>query len=194
MDIIRYSDLVEIPWKNGGGVTRDIAKATCGGEFVWRVSRADVAQEGPFSDFAGLVRVLTVVSGSGMRLEHASGVLEAKPWVPVQFDGALKVSSRLDAGALTDLNLMFDPKFCSGDVQTLKAPMQEDLVSDAKNVFVLHCLSGTPMLGATGLGTGDTAVITESEGKLELKEGDAVLKISLTYASGFASIKHSIAH
>ena len=194
MEILRYSDLVEIPWKNGGGVTRDIAKATCNGEFVWRISRADVSQEGPFSDFAGLVRILTVVSDSGMQLEHASGVSEAKPWVPVQFDGALKVSSRLDTGPLTDLNLMFDPRFCSGDVQTLQTPLQEHLACDAKNVFVLHCLSGTPMFGPAVLGIGDTAVISESEGELELKEGDAVLKISLTYVGGLASIMHSIAH
>lgn len=193
MEIIRYSDLVDVPWKNGGGVTRDIAKATGGGEFVWRVSRADVSQEGAFSDFAGLVRILTVVSDSGMQLEHASGVLEAKPWVPVQFDGALKVSSRLDAGPLTDLNLMFDPRFCSGDVQTLRAPLQEHLACDAKNVFVLHCLSGTPMFGSAALGIGDTAVISESEGELKLIGGDAVLKISLTYASELASIEYVVA-
>lgn len=193
MELIRYNDLVEIPWKNGGGVTRDIAKATCGGEFVWRVSRADVSQEGPFSDFAGLARVLTVVSNSGMQLEHTSGVLEAKPWVPVQFDGALKVSSKLDAGPLTDLNLMFDPRFCTGDVRTLRAPLQEHLVSGAKNVFVLHCLSGTPMLESVSLGIGDTAVISESEDELELKEGDAVLKISLTYVSEAAPIEHVVA-
>lgn len=193
MEIIRYNDLVETPWKNGGGITRDIAKATCGGEFVWRVSRADVSQEGPFSDFAGLLRVLTVISDSGMQLEHTSGVLQAKPWVPVQFDGALQVSSKLDAGPLTDLNLMFDPGFCTGEVQTLRAPLQEHLVCDAKNNFVLHCLSGTPMLGSVALGIGDTAVITESEVKFELKEGDAVLKISLTYAKEAAPIEHVVA-
>tara|TARA_Y100000385_G_scaffold178121_1_gene184150 strand:- start:26 stop:181 length:156 start_codon:yes stop_codon:yes gene_type:complete len=27
MRIIRFSDLTETPWKNGGGITREIAKA-----------------------------------------------------------------------------------------------------------------------------------------------------------------------
>lgn len=193
MEFVSYGDLVEVPWKNGGGVTRDIAKATCRDEFVWRVSRADVSQAGPFSDFSGLVRVLTVVSDSGMTLVHTGGVLEAKPWMPVQFDGALNVSSRLDAGPLTDLNLMFDPRFCRGDVQTLAAPLQETLVADTKNAFVLHGLSGSAMLGSVALCTGDTALITESECELELKEGDAVLKILLTYASEATAIEHTVA-
>ena len=38
------------PWKNGGGVTREVAKSPSQAPF-WRLSIANVDQEGPFSSF-----------------------------------------------------------------------------------------------------------------------------------------------
>ena len=61
---------------------------------AWRLSRADVDQDGAFLEFAGLTRILTVVSGGGMVLKHAGGMLDADLWQPVQFDGSLKISSQ----------------------------------------------------------------------------------------------------
>ncbi|NYH19335.1 HutD/Ves family protein [Paraburkholderia bryophila] len=71
--LIRGADLVAAPWKNGGGVTREVAAVPeqagldC---FVWRVSIADVAQAGPFSRFAGIDRTLVLLSGAGMLLDE----------------------------------------------------------------------------------------------------------------------------
>ena len=62
-------------WKNGGGVTREVAKSPSQAPF-WRVSIANVDQEGPFSSFEGLDRILTVIEGKGMVLrtyERGSG-------------------------------------------------------------------------------------------------------------------------
>ncbi|MBM7325185.1 HutD family protein, partial [Agrobacterium sp. S2] len=48
-----------MPWKNGGGVTTEIivhpAKASMA-DFDWRISMANVAQDGPFSIFPGVDR------------------------------------------------------------------------------------------------------------------------------------------
>lgn len=74
MKLIRYADLLETPWKNGGGVTRTIAARTEDDATLWRLSMADVAQGGPFSNFAGLTRSLTVVSGDGMVLHGPGGI------------------------------------------------------------------------------------------------------------------------
>jgi len=63
VSLIRGADLVASPWKNGGGVTREVAAFPEGAAldaFVWRVSVADVAQAGPFSRFAGIDRTLAV--------------------------------------------------------------------------------------------------------------------------------------
>lgn len=56
LSLIRAEQLVASPWKNGGGVTREIAAQPPGASldgFAWRVSVADVAQPGPFSRFPG---------------------------------------------------------------------------------------------------------------------------------------------
>ena len=57
---IEASSQKVMPWKNGGGVTTEIAKD--GSEpFLWRASRAQVASDGPFSYFPGYDRILIIL-------------------------------------------------------------------------------------------------------------------------------------
>jgi environmental stress-induced protein Ves len=58
-------------WKNGGGVTREIAVFPDGAgsdDFIWRISVADVTAGGPFSVFPGIDRYIAVIDGKGMTL------------------------------------------------------------------------------------------------------------------------------
>lgn len=192
MEILRRSELVDVPWKNGGGITRNIAVATLGTHTAWRLSRADVAEDGAFSSFSGLVRILTVVSGTGMVLEHPDGTLDADPWQPVRFGGELDVFARLKAGPLTDLNLMFDPRLCDGTVTTLRGPQEHAIDPPGAGLIALHVLAGQPKLGARHLGTGDTAFL-DTRSHLDLCEGAAVLRIDLTYLDQSKAIRFSIA-
>jgi len=192
MDILRFRNLVDVPWKNGGGITRNIAFGSCDGATAWRISRADVAENGAFSSFAGLVRVLTVVSDTGMELRYPGGVLHADPWVPVRFDGALDVESWLKDGPLTDLNLMFDPEFCEADVTVLRGSRCEALHPPVAGMTALHVLAGQPKLDTQGLGVGDTAFI-DSAAVLDLGATDAVLVITLKYLDQSKAITLAIA-
>ncbi|MBM3986021.1 MAG: hypothetical protein FJ296_10095, partial [Planctomycetes bacterium] len=75
--VLRAADARRVPWRNGRGVTEELALAPPGasferGDFDWRVARATVAQAGPFSAFPGFERVLVVVQGAGLRLEHGA--------------------------------------------------------------------------------------------------------------------------
>ena len=112
---IAASQYRTMPWANGRGLTREIARRDPGGSLLWRLSLADVAEDGPFSAFPGLARILTVVEGAGMRLAHpatpgpATPDLEARPWVPVHFSGDVALDGQLVAGPVRDLNLIFDP-------------------------------------------------------------------------------------
>ena len=60
--ILRAADRVPAAWKNGGGVTREVAswpeQAGLDG-FDWRISLAEVAAGGPFSVFPGVDIVRT---------------------------------------------------------------------------------------------------------------------------------------
>jgi hypothetical protein len=193
MQILKRNMLVDVPWKNGGGITRSIAKGLIGERTVWTISRADVAQDGPFSDFAGMTRVLTVVSGGEMVLEAPTQTMQASIWQPVRFDGALKICSRLTDGPLTDLNLMFDPTLCDGGVTLRRGPVKEKVESPKRGLLAFHILSGAPQIDALPLTVGDTAFIERGSVALHLAEGDAVMEIRLDYADHIDAIKLCIA-
>ncbi len=193
MQILRSSALVDVPWKNGGGITRKIAMGMSNDHVAWTISRADVAVPGPFSDFSGMVRVLTVVSGETMILDTPSTSLRAAHWEPVRFDGALKVSSRLTGGPITDLNLMFDPSFCEGDVVVHRAPGEIQTTCPKQGLVAFHGLAGTPSVNGKPIGPADTAFATGTNAALRLQEGEALLELRLTYLDQRAAIKLFIA-
>jgi environmental stress-induced protein Ves len=107
--ILRAADRIAMPWKNGGGVTREVAAWPPGASldgFDWRVSLADVAADGPFSAFPGVDRVLTVIDGDGLALEIEGRTVRLEPGAPFAFPGEAAVVARLTAGPIRDLNVM----------------------------------------------------------------------------------------
>lgn len=107
-----YAELTPAPWKNGGGITREIAVAPAGSgsgaDFLWRLSIAEVAGSGPFSVFPGVDRTLTILEGAGIKLDFVEGddqVIDVK-WRPARFDGARACVGQLIGGPVTDFNVM----------------------------------------------------------------------------------------
>lgn len=96
------------PWRNGGGVTREIASEAEGGAFAWRLSLAAMTADGPFSRFPGVDRMLSVVDGAGIALacgkEPEQTSLRGGP--PLAFPGDAATTARLLDGPVTILNLM----------------------------------------------------------------------------------------
>ena len=193
MQILKHNDLIEVPWKNGGGTTRNIARGLRAGQVAWTISRADVRQDGPFSDFHGMTRILSVVSGGEMTLQTPTGSLAANMWEPVCFDGALKIQSRLKGAELTDLNLMFDPQYCRGDVAVHQTPQKRQISFPSSGLLAFHVLAGSPVLDSVSLTTGDTAFFKQAGPDLELKPDDAILEIRLTFLDQSEAIKLRIA-
>lgn len=105
---------VAVPWKNGGGITREVARdAQLAGEgtFRWRVSIAEVSKEGPFSRFPGYRRIISVIGGQGMELREAGrGSTVLRPFQPYAFDGDADVHGALPSGPVSDLNVIFQPQ------------------------------------------------------------------------------------
>ncbi len=110
MKTLRAADRLATPWKNGLGVTREIAVYPPGAgldDFDWRVSMASVDAGGPFSIFPGVDRVLAVLEGRlALRIDGAAPI-ELDPDAPPQaFAGDVLVEADLLAGPVTDLNVM----------------------------------------------------------------------------------------
>jgi uncharacterized protein len=108
--ILRAADRVAVPWKNGGGLTREVAVHPPGstlGNFAWRVSLAELRTGGPFSTFSGIDRQMAVLRG---RLQLAiAGREPLTLWAdsdPVAFAGELRVSSEPVQSPVLDLNVM----------------------------------------------------------------------------------------
>lgn len=156
MQILKGTDLVEVPWKNGGAITRNIAEGRTGARSAWRLSRADVGEGGAFSNFAGLRRILTVVSGEGMDLVHPGGALRAALFEPVEFDGGLAVTSRLLEGPLTDLNLMFNQALCDGAARVRRGSDQGAVIPQRDGLTAMHVLLGSPQMDGRALAKADT--------------------------------------
>ncbi|MDQ0620663.1 HutD/Ves family protein [Arthrobacter globiformis] len=121
MQIIRFADLKPQPWRNGGGVTRELASHRGGassdvaasgatssddGAWDWRVSIADVTSAGEYSPFPGMERVLTVVEGELLLLAVDGTEHPLERYRPFRFAGGADSSSALPTGDVRNLNVI----------------------------------------------------------------------------------------
>jgi environmental stress-induced protein Ves len=190
VSLIRGADLVASPWKNGGGVTREVAAFPEGAAldaFVWRVSVADVAQAGPFSRFAGIDRTLALLSGAGMLLDDAGGVTHALrgPLDIARFEGEAAIDARLVNGATRDFNLMVRRGAATGDVAVWRDETRAQLDAD---VVLLFCAQGELLVTtgdhahATTLVSNDTLRIDNARAlSCDVKGKGALLAVSIRY-------------
>src|SRR5262249_28593295 len=107
------SDARRVPWKNGLGVTEELAiwpegSAFEDAAFEWRISKASVPEPGPFSAFPGFDGVLVVLTGEGLRLDHgpAAPPAEVRELEPYAFSGDWPTSAQLLGGPVQDYNLI----------------------------------------------------------------------------------------
>jgi uncharacterized protein len=97
------------PWRNGGGVTRELLAWPSKQDWQVRISVADIAADGPFSAFPGIERWFAVIEGAGVELRFGERAQLVPLGVPLRFDGETAVHCRLPAGPTRDLNLMAPP-------------------------------------------------------------------------------------
>ena len=192
--LIRGADLVAAPWKNGGGVTREVAAFPQGAgldAFVWRVSIADVAQAGPFSRFAGIDRTLVLLSGAGMLLDEkvetstTNTLALTQPLDIARFAGEAQIDARLVDGATRDFNLMVRRGAAVGETEVWRGATQRSLSAD---VVLLFCASGSVAVTLGGdvqprvLEADDTLRIdTPNALSCAVKGAGALLAISIRY-------------
>jgi environmental stress-induced protein Ves len=112
MEIIRYAELKPRPWRNGGGVTRELARFPDTGQpaadegWDWRVSIAEVSKAGAFSSFAGMERVLTLIDGELLLLTVDGSEHPLEKYRPFRFSGDAKAAGALPTGDIRDLNVL----------------------------------------------------------------------------------------
>ena len=104
--LIIAESLQSMPWKNGGGTTREVLKFPASATidtFDWRISLAAVGTSGPFSLFPGIDRTMIVTEGQGIDLD---GIVLRREDDPLSFSGEVPYRASLIDGPIADLNVM----------------------------------------------------------------------------------------
>lgn len=105
--MVPLADCALVPWRNGGGRTRELLSWPPGLQWQVRVSVAEIEADGPFSSFEGIERCFTVLSGAGVVLSLPRGdVRLTTDSDSVSFAGEDAPMCRLIDGPTRDLNLM----------------------------------------------------------------------------------------
>ena len=171
------------PWKNGGGVTVDVADDYAAGAapgswsgMLWRLGHTRILAPGPFSDLAGFDRILTVIGGRGLVLQIEGGTaLDVRePFRPVRFRGEDRIVSRLEAGPVTVLNLMADRTKYAIDVLILSGGDERPLDATINVVYALED-SAVTIDGSQPLASGEALRIDGAGRTLALQSGRVAL-------------------
>lgn len=112
MKIIHFDSLIEMPWKNGQGISYEILKlGSCehldSYDFDLRLSMAKINGKNSFSKFSGHQRYLTIVRGQGIYFNDQKILMREV----IKFDGEQEVLSGPLAlkDEVIDLGVIFNP-------------------------------------------------------------------------------------
>lgn len=105
--LIRADEVAAQPWRNGGGLTRELLAWPSAERWTVRVSVAAVVADGPFSRFVETQRWFAVLDGEGVELTIDGAARRVRRGeAPLCFSGEATATCRLLDGPTRDLNLM----------------------------------------------------------------------------------------
>lgn len=188
--VLRTDSYVRMPWKNGGGETREIAifpPAASLDTLDWRVSMAVVAQDGPFSSFPSIDRTLCVIEGKGMELDFGAGggTQSVTPTTaPFEFAADKPLHARLIEGAITDLNVMTHRERYRQSVRRLPLEPRPISIGSMANWTLLFCERGRVLCDIEN----ETEVALEAWDCLLLNETTSLFDLRSDAAPGAASV------
>ena len=172
------ASLLRTRWKNGGGWTTELAiepaKADLASDFDWRVSVADIEQDGPFSLFPGVERDLFLLDGAGMLLDvHGAEQRIDRPLQRVHFSGDAPVDCRLIDGPTRDFNVMVRARSIVAYIAA-SAPLHDVAIAGpADSQWLVYVSSGD-------------AIINADSDKIKLRNGDGLRLDSLDQPAEFS--------
>lgn len=152
--IVRCEEHRSERWKNGRGATLVLHEYGDEEAWLWRLSAATVDEDGPFSTFPNVERVLTVLSGDGLVLDVDGKSTRCRTFESTRFPGEASTTARLIGGPVLDLNLMLRRGRASGSTTIRSKPGRIDSPD-----VVVAC---------------SKAVLSTASQRLDLNEIDAV--------------------
>ena len=157
MKVIRRDAFREGRWRNGMGVSWDIASdPSAPDSFGWRFATARIDADVPFSIYPGVDRIFTLFEGGGVDLDFQGGGTLAvhQLHMPYPFSCDVPAFCRLRAGTSMALNLFTRREVWSATAEVLSS--RADISHDGP--ILLFALSGASHVEGEALGQGDAAV------------------------------------
>jgi uncharacterized protein len=134
-----------VPWKNGGGITREVVASPTGAgldRFDWRISTAEVRTAGPFSAFSGIERTLCILEGTlSLAIAGRTAILLSADSAPFEFAGDDPAHGAPLDGPVVDLNVMARRGSFNARVQRLQAGAAVKICTDTTVLFALGVLT-----------------------------------------------------
>jgi environmental stress-induced protein Ves len=180
------SDYKIMPWKNGGGTTTEIAiypenTVISSGSFIWRVSIAEVASNGPFSRFPNYDRHIMLIAGNGMVLDAGSAgkIVLDRLYEPASFSGDWLIEGALKAGPVRDFNVISARKDVEGSSLNVQVLTNRAKLATQNDNLLVYLLQGE--LSAAGRVVAETeAIILSPNESLDFSPlaGKAILALA----------------
>jgi uncharacterized protein len=150
---IRQSEFVEGRWRNGQGVSWEIAsfKKEDAADFSWRFAKARIDNDVPFSIYPGMDRIFMMIEGGRVLQVH-------EKFVPHEFSCDVPLFCKLLGGPSLDLNLFAARDEFRAECEVINLAGSIDL-NVARTDVVLFALDGACELNGVHLQQGDAAIL-----------------------------------
>ena len=151
---------------------------------MWRLSIAEVDEDGPFSLFEGMARILTVIEGKGMVLESEDGILDAAYCKPTVFSGETKINSYLNNGPIRDFNVIYDPLQICAEVKLVTKAFDILPKQNLDCIYALYCIAGSLTIDNAEIDKGSIALGRALPEQVQYSQNSTALLVSLVTRSG----------
>lgn len=175
-------------WQNGGGITHQLCRQDDEHGLLWRLSIAEVASDGPFSQFDNIDRIIMLLDGAGFSLlgVGAKPQVIKTPLKPFAFAGESDIYCTLQKGAVRDFNLMTRRSALQADLQVLtigKEGQSEALSTQTLLYIASGSVTAVLAQKQLTLAAEHTLVLTDETGTIQLSSTDSaeVIFIRLSF-------------
>lgn len=160
MRIIRKSEFIEGRWRNGMGVSWDIASHAAPVDgFGWRFATARIESDVPFSLYPGVDRIFTLYEGRGLDLdlEGVGSLAIPSLYIPYPYPCDVPTFCRLRDGPCQALNLFTRRGQWEADAEILSSGAE----ICHPGPILLFALEGAADVNGEALAPGDAAIAAE---------------------------------
>ena len=186
--IIKPDAYSAMPWRNGLGVTVELLRQDIKNDagFDWRISMADVTEDGEFSNFSGYDRTLVLLEGNGITLTcNGKKHRLSQSLQYAEFRGDDPTYATLHHGPVKDFNIMTHRDYCRAEVYCSDSSNRQNIKVNSNKLLIysvaddLHINASHP--ATLVIPENHLLAIDEPDNQNIECEGSAFISIQITY-------------